>query len=191
VEIENPLEAKEQLEEIAHHHEHGGEHHTQGWIRYLAVTTALIAVLAAIASLLAGNWANDALLHKNEALLAQTQASDQYAYYQAKGIKKALAEFQFAQTKDPAEQAQVDKYTEQQTEIKKTADEDVAKVGEADRAAENQLEKHHDGALGVTLFQIAIALSAMSALLRRKSFWALSVALAAAGSSFLGLAIAR
>jgi hypothetical protein len=190
VEIENPLEAKEQLEEIAHHHEHGGEHHAQGWTRYLAITTALIAVLAAIASLLAGNWANDALLRKNEALLAQTQASDQYAYYQAKGIKKALAEFQFTQTKDPAEQAAVDKYTAEQTEIKKTADEDVARVGEADKAAEGQLDKHHDGALAVTLFQISIALSAMSALLRRKSFWALSVGLAAAGSSFLGLAIA-
>jgi hypothetical protein len=189
VEIENPLEAKEHLDELAHHG-HGGEH-SQGWTRYLAMTTALIAVLAAVASLLAGNWANDALLHKNEALLAQTQASDQFAYYQAKGIKKALAEFQFAQTKDPAEQAQIDKYGEQQTEIKKTADEDVAKVGEADKAAEEQLEKHHHGALSVTLFQIAIALSAMSALLRRKSFWAFSVGLATAGSAFLGFAISQ
>ncbi len=151
----------------------------------------MIAVLAAIASLLAGNWANDALLRKNEALLAQTQASDQYAYYQAKGIKKALAEYQFVLTKDPGDQAAVDKYGQQQTDIKKTADEDVAKVTEANDAAEGQLEKHHHGALAVTLFQIAIALSAMSALLRRKSFWGLSVALALAGSAFLAYGISQ
>jgi len=194
VEIENPLEAKEQLDELAHHHEHGGEHggeHGPSWTRYLAISTALIAVLAAIASLLAGNWANDALLHKNEALLAQSQASDEYNYYQAKGIKKALAEYQFALTKDPADQTAVDKYGQQQTDIKKTADEDVAKVGEANEAAEGQLEKHHNGALSVTLFQIAIALSAMSALLRRKSFWGLSVTLALAGTAFLGYAVSQ
>jgi hypothetical protein len=190
VEIENPLEAKEQLDELHHHQEHGGEH-GPGWTRYLAISTALIAVLAAIASLLAGNWANDALLHKDEALLAQTEASDQYNYYQAKGIKKALAEYQFVQTKDPADQAAADKYSQEQTAIKKIADEDVAKVSEAEAAADGQLEKHHHGALSVTLFQIAIALSAMSALLRRKSFWGLSVGLAAAGSAFLGYAISQ
>jgi hypothetical protein len=185
VEIENPLEAKEHLEELAHHHEHGG----QGWTRYLAITTALIAVLAAVASLLAGNWANTALLRKNDALLAQTQASDQFAYYQAKGIKKALAEFEFAATKGPAQQAQADKYGQEQQTIKAAADEDTKKVTEQNEAAEAQLEKHHHGALAVTLFQIAIALSAMSALLRRKSFWALSVGLATAGSVFLGMGI--
>ena len=184
MEIENPLEAKEHLDELAHH-----EHH-QGWTRYLAVTTALIAVLAAVASLLAGNWANIALLRKNDALLAQTQASDQYAYYQAKGIKKALAEFQYAQTKDPAQQDAVTKYGQQQEAIKATADEDTKKVTEENEAAEKQLEKHHHGALSVTLFQISIALSAMAALLRRKSFWALSVALAVGGCVFLGIGIA-
>ena len=38
MEIENPLEAKEHLDELAHHHGHGGEH-SQGWTRYLAMTT--------------------------------------------------------------------------------------------------------------------------------------------------------
>ena len=185
MEMENPLEAKEHLEHLAH-----GEH-TEGWTRYLAITTALIAVLAAVASLVAGNYANDAVLDKNEAVLAQAQASDQFAYYQAKGIKKNLADYSYDLSKDPARQADAAKYAQEQTEIKKIADEDTKKVEEHTAAAEAHLEQHHHAALGVTFFQIAIALSAMSALLRRKSFWALSVTLAVGGSYFLGVGVLR
>jgi uncharacterized protein DUF4337 len=180
MEMENPLEAKEHLDHLAH-----GEH-AEGWTRYLAITTALIAVLAAVASLVAGNYANDAVLDKNEAVLAQAKASDQYNYYQAKGIKKNLAEYSFDQTKDPARQTDVTKYGQEQVDIKKVADDDTKQVEEHNAAAEAHLEQHHHAALGVTFFQIAIALSAMSALLRRKSFWGLSVILAVAGSVFLG-----
>jgi preprotein translocase subunit SecG len=182
MENENPLEAKEHLEHLAHAH---GEH-AEGWTRYLAITTALIAVLAAVAALIAGNYANDAVLDKNEAVLAQAQASDQYAYYEAKGIKKNLAEYAYEATKNPARQSEATQYGQQQTEIKKTADADAARVTAHNAAAQAHLEQHHHAALGVTFFQIAIALAAMSALLRRKSFWALSIALTVAGSIFFG-----
>jgi hypothetical protein len=153
------------------------------------VTTALIAVLAAVCSLLAGNWADDALLHKNEAVLAESQAADQYSYYQAKGLKKALADFAFAQTKDPALQAESDKEAKKQADAQTTAEGFVKMVEEENLASLALEHKHSHGALGVTLFQIAIALSAMAALLHRKSFWALSVLLAGAGSAFLGWGI--
>lgn len=54
------------------------------WSFYIAISTALIAVLAAISSLLAGH-------HSNEALIEQIKASDQWAFYQAKGIKADVA----------------------------------------------------------------------------------------------------
>src|SRR5579875_2912340 len=50
------------------------------WVLYVALTTAIFAVLAAISGLLAGD-------HADEAMLAQIKASDQWAFYQAKGIK--------------------------------------------------------------------------------------------------------
>src|ERR1044071_874715 len=50
------------------------------WSFYIAISTALMAVLAAVSSLVAGDHANDALIE-------QIKASDQWAYYQAKGIK--------------------------------------------------------------------------------------------------------
>ena len=62
------------------------------WKRWLALSTALFAVLAAIASLKSGNLANRALLEMDEAVLKQTQAADEWAYYQAKGIKSTVRE---------------------------------------------------------------------------------------------------
>jgi hypothetical protein len=51
-----------------------------------------LAALAAIASLYAGATVNEALVLKTEATRLQAEASDQWAYYQAKGIKAAVAE---------------------------------------------------------------------------------------------------
>ncbi len=183
MENENPLEAKEKLEELAER--------KQGWTRFLAITTALIAVLAAVAALTSGSFANNAILKKNEAVLAQSQASDQYNFYEAKGIKKSIADLAYQQTQDPQQKAKSDRYAKEQVGIKKVADGFAKKVEENNAAAEKQLEKHHSEALAVTFFQIAIALSAMSALLDRKSFWAFSVGLAAFGGYFLVLGLVK
>src|ERR1044071_6288484 len=61
------------------------------WMLYLSLSTAIIAVFAAIASLESGANSNDAILEKNEAVLGQCRASDQWSYYQAKGVKGSLA----------------------------------------------------------------------------------------------------
>src|SRR5690348_5857313 len=62
------------------------------WLQWLALSTALFAVLAAIASLKSGQLANESLLRMNEATLKQAQASDAWSYYQAKGIKQITRE---------------------------------------------------------------------------------------------------
>src|ERR1043165_2062531 len=76
-EAEVPLEHLH--EEIHHRAEHGGEK----WISWVALSTAILAVLAAIAGLLSGS-------HANEAMMSQIQASDQWGYYQAKSVKAAV-----------------------------------------------------------------------------------------------------
>src|SRR5260221_8868298 len=60
------------------------------FLKRIALTTALLAALAAIASLKAGATVNEALVLKTEATRLQAQASDEWAYYQAKGIKAAI-----------------------------------------------------------------------------------------------------
>src|SRR5437773_12547315 len=73
-EAEVPLEHLH--EEIHHSAEHGGEN----WISWVALSTAILAVLAAIAGLLSGK-------HANEAMMSQIEASDQWGYYQARASK--------------------------------------------------------------------------------------------------------
>src|SRR5437899_8963016 len=78
-ELEVPLEhLHEHVKETA---EHGGA----PWISWVALSTAILAVLAAIAGLLSGH-------HANEAMMNQIEASDQWGYYQAKSIKASVLE---------------------------------------------------------------------------------------------------
>src|SRR5438552_17700676 len=100
-----------------------------GWLTYLALTTAIIAVLAAIASLESGTYSNIAPLEKNEAVLLQAKASDQWAYYHPKGVKRNISsakadELQslHAQTSAAARQ-KADRYGTEQDEIIKAAKE--------------------------------------------------------------------
>src|SRR5450755_4805012 len=60
------------------------------FLKQIALTTALLAACAAIASLRAGATVNEALVLKTEATRLQAEASDQWTAYQAKGIKSAI-----------------------------------------------------------------------------------------------------
>src|SRR5262245_30689370 len=56
----------------------------------IALTTAIFAAVAALAALQAAATVNEALVLKAEAARMQAEASDQWADYQAKGIKSAI-----------------------------------------------------------------------------------------------------
>src|SRR5438132_13946082 len=65
---------------------------TGSLLRNIALTTALLAAFGAVAALRAGGTVNEALVLKTEAGRLQAEASDQWAYYQAKGIKANVQE---------------------------------------------------------------------------------------------------
>ena len=176
MEDENPLEHKEHLDELADQR--------SGWTRYLALSTAIVAVLAALSSLRSGDLVNEALVAKSDAVLAQSRAADQYAFFQAKGIKKSIAEQQLAAKPSEDLRQQIDRYAREQQDIKAEADRDVAEVATHEKESRRLLERHRRTAFAVTAFQIAIALAAVGALLRRKPMWFLSLAIAAAGVGF-------
>src|SRR5260370_16341397 len=81
----------DKLHERAHEKAREGKHRAP-WLQWLALSTALFAVLAAIASLKSGQLANESLLSMNEATLKQAQASDAWSYYPAKRIKQVTRE---------------------------------------------------------------------------------------------------
>jgi Domain of unknown function (DUF4337) len=170
--MEGPEVPLEHLHEEIHHH---AQHARVPWLSGVALSTAILAVLAAIAGLLAG-------MHANEAMMSQIQASDQWGYYQAKSIKAAILE---AKTTLASEATERDKekatrYQEEQETIKRDAEHKQVE-------ARAKFHKHEVYARSVTMFQIAIAIAAISALTRRRRFWFVSLVFGAAGMVFLAL----
>lgn len=163
------------------------ERETSGFIRIIALTTALLAAMAAISSLQAGATVNEALVLKTESTQLQSQASDQWAYYQAKGVKGAIARasatsWQAAGKPVPASlTASADKYAAQQADIS-TAARKLEKERDAKSAeADHLLHRHHGFADAVALFQVAIALGAITALTRSRPVFMGSIALGVGG----------
>ena len=174
-ELENFSEQiHEQSNEHAHHILQEGK---EKWVLFVALSTAVIAVLAAITGLLAAT-------HADEAMLSQIHASDQWAFYQAKGIKsdilsssnKILVTLGKQPIAEDAEKVKDNK--KEQVEIKKEAEK-----FQAESVAHG--EKHGIFAHGVTLFQIAIAIGAISIIVKRKSLWVASMCFACVGVFFL------
>ena len=163
------------------------EHEGGKFLKRIALTTAILAAFGAVAALRAGATVNEALVLKTEATRLQAEASDQWAYYQAKGIKAAVAEASrtswLAIAKEPpAEYAEKQKrYTQEQAEIQKKA-RDLEKERDAKSAeADHLLHRHHGFADAVALFQVAIALGAVAALTRSRPVWLGSLLLGAGG----------
>ena len=145
-----------------------------GYLRQIALTTAVLAALASVASLKAGATVNEALALKTEATRLQAQASDEWAYYQAKGVKAAVQEaarsswLASGKAPPPDYEAKIKRYEEEQKEIQAKARERERDVEEKDREAEELLHRHHAFANAVALFQVAIALGAVAALTRNR-----------------------
>src|SRR4029077_16211513 len=137
--MEEPEVPLEHLHEQTHE---TAKHSGEAWISGVALSTAILAVLAAIASLLSGE-------HANEAMLNQIEASSQWSYYQAKSIKAAVLDAKIAFTGSPNEsdKSKRARYEKEQREIKSEAEAKQA-------AAKSYFHKHEVFARGVTMFQI-------------------------------------
>jgi hypothetical protein len=166
------------------------EHDGGSFLKRIALTTAILAACAAIAALRAGATVNEALVLKTEATRLQGEASDQWAYYQAKGLKAAVQEASAASwlaigKAAPAKFTEEQKrYKEEQLEIKKKAEEKEHERDEKSKEADHLLHKHHGFANTVALFQVSIALGAVAALTRNKPVW-----LGSMGVGLIGLVL--
>lgn len=143
----------------------------------VALSSALLAGLAAVCSLLAGH-------HANEAMIDQIQSANRWSYYQAKSIKAAVLgskiELLEAEGKPVAQ-----KDRDKMGEYKKEQEEISAEAKSKEHASESHLHQHVVFARGVTLFQIAIAIGAIAALTSRRRFWLVSLVFGVVGVVFL------
>ena len=63
----------------------------EAWTKYVSLSTIILAVLTAIATQKGAGFSSTVMKQLNLATFNQAQASDKWAYYQAKGIKQAIA----------------------------------------------------------------------------------------------------
>jgi len=157
------------------------------WLGYVATTTILFAVCATLSTFKGGQYST-------RAVLAQSKSANQWAYYQAKDLKQYLHELQrdgielslangrqagggyarAARKRAAAYAEKIAKYDVQKEEIKKQAEAlDAAIAG----------YQAHGAAFGmaVIFLQIAILLSSVAALMKRKAIWVGGVAVGAVG----------
>jgi hypothetical protein len=168
-------EAEVPLEDLQEHVHHSAEHSGETWISWVALSTAILAVLAAIAGLLSGK-------HANEAMMTQIQVADQWNYYQAKGIKASVlgVKMAFANAPNEEDRSKAARYDKEQEEIRSEAEHKQTE-------AKSNFHQHEVYARGVTMFQIAIAVAAISALTKKRNFWMVSLLFGGAGCVFLVL----
>jgi len=172
--MEDPEVPTEHLHEEIHHH---AEHSREKWVLGVALSSALLAGFAAVCSLMAGH-------HANEAMISQIESTDQWGYFQSKGIKETAltskAEILEALGKpsSPADKEKVAQYQQDKEVIAKKAD-------ELEKEAQTHLRTHEVLASSVTMFQIAIAVGAISVLIRSRPFWLVSLGVGVVGIAFL------
>ena len=155
------------------------------WLKWVALTTTILAVCAAIGSLKGGGYST-------QVQLMTTQESNQWSYYQAKSIKLHLSEMERdllniellrnelpvvqnkIQIKIKALEDNISRYNKEKDAIKAQAD---------DLTRQQAVFKRHGGNFGlaVMFFQIAIMLSAIGSLLKQKSAWVCGLVIGVAG----------
>lgn len=170
-------------------HDHAvehGAHSGDSLAARVAVVTAILSTVGAVVGYQGGATQNEAMMHKNEAVLKKAEASDQWAYYQSKGNKQNLAELAMSLApvdKQEFYRKEAERYKQEKAEIKTKAeklDEESRKANEASEAA---MHPHHRLAQALTLMQIAISLASITVLTRKVwLFWG-SLGTAAAGAA--------
>ena len=158
------------------------------WLNYLALSTVILAVCAALSTFKAAGFSS-------RSILSQSQASNQWSYYQSKSIKGYLYELQAdqldlelkgldaqaqapvraaAQTRLDAYRAKVAKYGEEKAVIQREAQRLEAVRDDA------QVHGRIFG-MAVIFLQIAILLSSIAALMKKPWVWVGGLAVGAVG----------
>jgi hypothetical protein len=158
------------------------------WLNYLALSTVILAVCATMATFKGGGYST-------KAVMSQSQASDQWAFYQAKSVKMNLYEIQreklqmeilglnektagvtIAAYKKKVEDytKKIDKYDGEKTTI-------MAEAKKLEGIRDDSQKHSRVFGVAVIFLQIAILLSSISGLLKKKPVWVLGLVVGVVG----------
>ena len=146
----------------------------ESWTKYVSLMIVILAVATAIGSLKSAAFSSRAMLN-------QAQASDTWAFYQAKSIKQRLAEMEVRANPGAASAkaaADVIRYQKEEQELQTKAN-SFEQVRDA--------ASRHGAPLGFAIasLQIAIALASVALITKRKILWGASTILGAVGIAYL------
>lgn len=157
----------------------GVEHAREPFDKIVAASMAIIAALLAIVSV-------GSHFYTTEELLAQQQASDQWAFYQAKDIRRYDSEIALdvlKAAKDQGASERLQHYSDNAARY----DKDRSEIQNKARELEAERDSHHKRAFrlefGEIFLEIGIVLASLSILAKIRSVWYLSLVSAAVGVS--------
>jgi hypothetical protein len=141
----------------------------EGGSRWVPVAAAVLAVLAAVSGFLANVRATQALIAKNDSIVATTRASDTYNEYQAERLKFVIVESALEAGTAPAASAEKLRATAAREAVKapplmKLAQSFEHRADELDVKSEHLLSQHETIEIASTLFEVSIVLVSISAL---------------------------
>ena len=152
----------------------------EAWTKYVSLSMIFLAVLAAIATQRGAGYSSGTMKQLNEATFNQANASDQWAFYQAKGIKETICSQELDNLNalgkaDPklveSLTARVARYKKEQIEITAEAKKFEAKRDAARDASAQAADRAREIGLSATIFQIAIALGGITLVMRKRWLW--------------------
>lgn len=157
------------------------------WLNYLALSTVILAVCATLSTFKGGSYST-------RSVISQAQASDQWAFFQAKSIRQSLYQAQKETLQLDAEmllpnqsrhvqnyrsaiamaETKINKYEKEKIEIQLDARRLETQRDEAQRHAQ-------PFGLAVIFLQVAILVSSIAGLLQRKIIWYASLPIGVLG----------
>jgi hypothetical protein len=168
----------EHAHETIEHHAHQS---SEPWVMGVALTAAILAAMAAVTALYAEHFAT-------EATLEQIQASDKWSEFQANSIKEKviLGNKKIMQKlnvePDPEDEAKLKEYKEKKNEIQEEAK-------KLEKESRKHLREHVPLSRGLTMFQVAIAIGAISVLTKRRLYWFVALGFGMVGAISLAFGL--
>lgn len=166
--------------EIHEMHEHAEHAHNDPSLVPVTFTMALLAVVLAAISLL-GHRAH------TEELLLQSRATDQWAFFQAKNIRRHSYELfldllPVANLKDAEAAAKIrEKYSKEVERYRQEQKEIEAEARHLEKEVEVERRKANRFDLGEVCLEAAIVITSLALLTRRRLFWQFGIVAGAAG----------
>jgi hypothetical protein len=167
------------------------------WTRYAALSMAFIALVAGYTMSKGGDCSSRMAKDLSEATYNQTQAADQWSFYQAKAQKQLLTELEInLRTLGNADEASIAdlkkkivRYDKEKAEIKSGAEKFEGLRNDFRADAEKMTALEAKFGKSAQNFQIALAIGGLCLLSKKKWLWYITLAVAAVATYLLGMAL--